>query len=68
MISFGPFNAAAFNTERTPLIIYWERERKRLSMHVGVRLTHGKSAHNNNNMACTRLKEPPPTHTHTHIL
>lgn len=34
-------------------------------MHVGVRLTHGKSAHNNNNMACTHLKESDPRHTHT---
>lgn len=34
-------------------------------MHVGVRLTHGKSAHNNNNMACTHLKESDPPHTHT---
>lgn len=59
--------AAALNTERTPVIIQWERARERLFVHVGVRLTHGKSArYNNNNMACTRLKKPLTPHLTKH--
>lgn len=53
------------NTERTPVIIHWGRESERLSVHVGVRFTHGKSAHNNN-VACACLKDPPPVNTDTH--
>jgi len=54
--------------ERTPVIINWgQRKREVVHARGGVRLAHGKSAHNNNNnMACTLKGATPPTHTHTH--